>query len=290
MRVEDAPPRQRSPARREGTEAPAVSVLMGVRDGAPWVGEAVQSVLAQTAPDLELIVVDDGSADATGDLLAAIKDSRLRIERQAPTGLTRALNRALRLARAPLLARLDADDLALPERLARQQAFLAAHPEVGLLGTAAREVDRAGREIALVTPPREDRAIRRALIRENPFVHSSVVVRRAALERVGGYDESLPVAQDYDLWMRLSRVTALANLAEPLVIRRLVPGRVSAARDTARIRAELRVRWRAVRAGAYPRWCLLFLVKPLAALALPTPLRVVIRRRLRTAASEPVGE
>ena len=128
-------------------------------------------------------------------------------------GLTEALGAALGLARAPLVARLDADDIALPERLERQRAFLGAHPDVGLLGTAAREVDAAGRELAVVRPPTDDPAIRCALIRRNPFVHSSVMMRRAAVERAGGYDPAFPVAQDYDLWMRMSRVTRMANLS-----------------------------------------------------------------------------
>jgi len=254
---------------------------MSVRNGAPWVREAVESVLAQTAPDLELIVIDDGSTDATPDLLTALRDPRLRVERQPPAGLTLALNRALKLARAPLLARLDADDLAVPDRVARQRTFLDSHPEVGLLGTGAREVDPSGREMGIVSPPVEDAAIRRALIRENPFVHSSVMMRRSALLRVGGgYDETLPVAQDYDLWMRMSRITRLANLSAPLVVRRLVAGRVSAERDAERLATEVRVRWRAVRSGTYPWWCAVFLLKPLAALVLPRPLRGLLRRRL----------
>lgn len=253
---------------------------MGVRNGAPWVGEAVASILAQTLGDLELIVVDDGSADATADLLAAVGDRRLRVERQPHQGLTRALIRGFALARAPLVARLDADDWALPERLARQRAFLDAHPDVGLLGAGAREVDASGREVAVIRPPEDDAAIRRALIRRNPFVHSSVVVRREVAERAGGYDASFAVAQDYDLWMRMSRVTRLANLAEPLVVRRLIPGRVSAERDSARLRAEARVRWHAVRSGAYPLWCVLFALRPALALALPLPLRWALRRSL----------
>ncbi len=260
---------------------PAVSALMGVRDGVPWVWDAVESLLAQTAPDLEVIVVDDGSTDGTPDLLRAIPDPRLRVERQPPAGLTRALNRALGLARAPLLARLDADDLALPERLARQQAFLAAHPEVGLLGTGAREVDAGGREVARVTPPADDAGIRRALIRRNPFVHSSVVMRRAAVERVAGYDERLPVAQDYELWMRLSRVTRLANLPEPLVIRRLLPGRVSARREADRLAAEARVQWRARALGRLP---LVVPRLPPEAAGRPGPAGVAARRRAAAAA------
>ena len=261
----------------EGVRAPAVSVLMAVFDGAAWVGAAVESALGQTLGDLEVIVVDDGSTDATADVLASIRDPRLRIERRARAGLTRSLNRALELARAPLLARLDADDLALPERLARQRQFLEAHPEVGLLGTGAREVDPAGREVRIVQPPVDDGAIRRQLIRANPFVHSSVIMRRAVLGRVGPYDPSFPVAQDYELWMRLAGVTRLANLPEPLVIRRLTPGRVTSVRDADRLHAEARVRWRAVRSGVYPWWCAVFALRPLAARALPRAWRRALR-------------
>jgi glycosyltransferase involved in cell wall biosynthesis len=250
---------------------------MAVFDGAPWVGAAVESLLTQTLADLDVIVIDDGSTDETPEVLAALHDPRLRVERHPRAGLTRSLVRALELARAPLVARLDADDLALPERLARQRQFLDAHPDVGLLGTAAREVDVTGREVAIVRPPVDDAAIRRALIRANPFVHSSVIMRRAALDRAGGYDPSFPVAQDYDLWMRLARVTRLANLPEPLVIRRLAPGRVSAVRDDDRLRAEARVRWRAVRSHAYPWWCAVYALRPLAALALPGAWRRALR-------------
>ena len=259
---------------------PAVSVLMGVWNGAPQVREAIESVLSQTVADLELIVVDDDSTDATPAILASFRDPRLQVVRRARGGLTSALNAALSLSRAPLLARLDADDVALPERLARQRAFLDAHPDVGVLGSAAREVDAEGREVAVVRPPESDGAIRRMLIRRNPFVHSSVMMRRAAVERAGGYDVSLPVAQDYDLWMRMSRLVGLANLPDVLVVRRLLPGRVSVERDSDRLRAEARVRWRAVASGAYPWWASVFAARPAVALLLPPRLRRAARRIL----------
>ena len=259
---------------------PAVAVLMSVHNGAPWVREAIASVLAQTERDLELIVVDDGSTDDTPAVVAGAVagEPRVRVVRQAHAGLTRALNRGLALATAPLVARLDADDVARPERLARQRAFLDAHADIGLLGTACREVDAADRELRVVLPPAEDAAIRRALIRRNPFVHSSVMFRRAIATAAGGYDESLAVAQDYDLWMRLSRVTRMANLGDVLVTRRLVAGRVGVARDDDRLRTEARVRWRAVRAGLYPWWCAVFAARAAVALALPPSLRRALRR------------
>ena len=261
--------------------APRVSVLMGVRDGAAHVREAVDSILAQTLADLELIVLDDGSTDGTVAILSAVRDPRVRVERRPPEGLTRALNHALGRARAPLVARLDADDVARPERLARQVAFLARHPDVGVVGSGADEVDAAGRLVRTVTPPPDDAMIRRALIRANQFVHSTIVARRALLERVGGYDAGMPVAQDYDLWLRLAPLTRFANVPEALVMRRLLPGRVSATREDDRLRAEMRARWRAVRRGTYPWWTAAWAARAAIALAAPRPVRATWRRAAR---------
>jgi hypothetical protein len=129
-----------------------------------------------------------------------------------------------------------------------------------------------------VVPPVGDADIRRALIRRNVFVHSSVMVRRQALVAAGGYDAAFPVAQDYDLWLRLARITRLANLPEPLVVRRLLPGRISATREADRLRAEARVRWRELRAGHYPPWCVVFALRPRLALVLPAAARQAWRR------------
>ena len=266
---------------------PAVSVVMAVYNGEPWLGEALASVLGQSLVDLELIVVDDGSTDGTSERLAAITDPRLRVLRQPRGGQTRALNLGLRAASAPLIARIDADDVALPERLERQASFLVAHADVGLLGTAAREIAPDGSVVQTLVPPRDDRALRRALCRSNPFIHSSVMFLRRALADAGGaYDESFAVAQDYELWLRMSRVTRLASLDEPLVLRRLAPGRLSSARDTTRLRDEVVAKLRALRSGAVPAWSAVFVAKPLGALMLPTPLRRAVRAVLAGAPSQ----
>ena len=260
---------------------PALSVVTAVYNGEPWLAEALDSIVGQTFHDFEFIVVDDGSVDGTAEILAARGDPRVRVIRQARAGQTRALNRGLALASAPVLARMDADDVSLPDRFAKQLAFLGGHPEVGLLGTGSREISGTGRALRLIAPPADDCLIRRALIRANPFVHSSVMFRRAALEAAGGYDERFAVAQDYDLWLRMSRVTRLANLPEPLVLRRVAAGQLSSAQDTTRLRDEVGARVRALRDRAYPLWCAVFLVKPLCALALPPRVRHLLRQRLR---------
>lgn len=256
---------------------PIVSVIMAVYNGEPWIAEAIDSILGQTLTDFELIVVDDGSTDDTVRILGQRGDRRITVLRQERGGQTAALNRGLRVARAPLLARLDADDVALPDRLERQVAFLAADPDIGLLGTGCREIAPSGLVVRTVRPPADDATLRRRLIRANPFIHSSVMFRRSVVEATGVYDESFAVAQDYDLWLRMSGVTRMATVPEPLVLRRLAPGRLSSVRDSTRLRDELVARLRAVRAGTYRPWNVVFAVRPLCALAVPTNLRRVLR-------------
>ena len=259
---------------------PAVSVVMTVHNGEPWTSEAIDSVLKQSFDDFELLIVDDGSSDATPQVLQRITDPRVRVISQPQTGQTRALNRALREAMAPLIARMDADDVALPDRLTRQVTFLHEHAGVGLLGTACHEISASGEILRTLTPPAEDRGLRRLLVRTNPFIHTSVVFRRAVLAKSGPYDERFVVAQDYDLWLRLSRFTRLASLAEPLVLRRMVPGQLSSARDTTRLREDIRVKLQALRSGDYPAWNAVYLAKPLLGLALPLGARRGVRELL----------
>lgn len=201
---------------------PAVSVVMPVRDGAPWLSEACLSILGQSLANLELIVIDDGSSDASPDILSALAaaDRRLRWQRQAPLGLVAALDHGLGLAEAPLLARLDADDVALPTRLALQSAFMAAHPDVVLLGSWAHRIDAGGRRLGRLDPPTAHHDLVRQLAARNPFVHSTVMMRTAAARRIGGYRAACDGAEDYDLWLRLSEQGSVAILGEPLVLYR----------------------------------------------------------------------
>jgi glycosyltransferase involved in cell wall biosynthesis len=250
---------------------------MGTYKAVAWLGGAVASVLDQAFGDLQLIVIDDGSTDETLAVVAAVRAPRPRVERQPRSGLMRALIRALAFARAPLLPSPDDDDLVAPDRPARLRAFLLAHPEVG--PGATREVDADGRERRIIRPPADHWTLRTMLMRRNPFVHSLMVMRRDLVERAGGYDAALPVAQDYDFWLRLSELTRMANLPDVPATRRFLPDRVTVRREGERLRAESRARWRAVRRGAYPPSCAVFALRPALALAVQPRIQRWLRSR-----------
>jgi glycosyltransferase involved in cell wall biosynthesis len=226
-----------------------VSVVMPVFNAAEYLEAALESVLVQTLGDLELIVVDDGSTDASPEILerATAGDARVRVVRnQGNSGIVVALNNGWRLARSRYVARMDADDVALPDRLERQVDFLDAHPEVAAVGGAVTILDARGLKGATVTYPGSSAAIRRALPRYNCFAHPAVTIRRAALEAVGGY--RYDHVEDYDLWLRLDERFDLANLQEVVLLYRQHIRQISfraveeQARRTLAVRAAARIR------------------------------------------------
>ena len=259
---------------------PLVSVVMSVYDGERFLPAALASILAQTLRRLELIVVDDGSTDRSAEILAAVDDPRVVVLRRPHAGLAPALNAAIARARAPLIARMDADDVSDPDRLERQYQYLLGHERVGLLGTAVRLEDFAGRDLGTWRPPTEDADIRRRIIRSNPFAHPSVMFRRTVFEAAGGYRADMPVAQDYDLWLRMLTRARGANLARALLLRRLGPGQFGTPAETRQIRWALKARVAALRRGDYPAWQAAYLLRPLVAAALPGSLRQAVRRIL----------
>lgn len=204
---------------REGDRPPAVSVLMPVRNCAAYLGEALQSLAAQTFGDFEIIVVDNGSSDDTRDILRAWarREPRLRAYRLRRPGLARSLNFAASKARAPLLARLDGDDIAAPGRLAAQVEAMRARPALGLLGSGAEMIDSRGRSVGSLDRPTSDSGLRKFLRTGCAFVHSSVMMRREVFLAAGGYRKGLNVAEDYDLWLRMAEHAQIANLPERLV-------------------------------------------------------------------------
>lgn len=201
---------------------PLVSVLLAVHNGGPLLDEAIYSILAQTLTDFELLVIDDGSTDDSYHRAAAFNDPRIRILRnETNIGLTRSLNRGLAEARGEYVARQDADDISLPNRLAAQVQFLRANHDVVLVGTGAVRINPKGARIGTNDMPSTHEAIRWASLVDNPFLHTSVMFRRAVVQQErGGYNEEFVVCQDYDLWNRLAAKHRVANLPERLVLMR----------------------------------------------------------------------
>jgi glycosyltransferase involved in cell wall biosynthesis len=184
---------------------------------------ALESVLRQTVSDLELLVIDDGSSDATPSVLEAVDDRRLRIFRnEERLGLAKSLNRGLDEARGRFVARLDADDVALPRRLERQLARMRSVPSVGVVGSAVVDLDDTDRPGALHVMPSGASAVRWAALFSSPFYHPSVLADREVLERHSlRYDPEYLESEDYDLWTRLLEHEEGDNLEEPLLLYRV---------------------------------------------------------------------
>jgi glycosyltransferase involved in cell wall biosynthesis len=197
---------------------PRVRVVIPTFNNARFVGAAIQSVLEQSVGDFEVVVVDDGSTDATREVVEAIRDRRVVYRRQENQGPSAARNNALRDATNELVAFLDADDLWLPEKLARQLALVDASPAVGLVHGAYVVVDEQGRELVRRLGPGLTGRVADRLAVENLVSGSAstALVRRALLDRVGLFDESLRGGEDWDVWFRVARVSELAYVPEPI--------------------------------------------------------------------------
>lgn len=212
-----------------GDGIPRVSVLLPVYNGAPYLAEAIDSILNQTWRDFELIIINDGSKDESADIIRRYDDPRIRFFEQENQGLAATLNRAASLSQGLYLARQDQDDVSYPERFNKQVAFLDAHPSCGMVGTWAliREGDvdsDRGHE-----HPAENAVLKFDLIFNNPFVHSSMMIRKTAFDAVGGYstDSDRQPPEDYELWSRIARHADVANIPEILLIYREVPSSMS---------------------------------------------------------------
>ncbi len=214
---------------------PRVAVLMPARDAAHTVRSAARSILRQTLRDLALVVVDDGSSDATPAVLAALaeRDRRVAVVRGPGEGIARALVRGLARCDAEVVARMDADDLAHPRRLERQLAALAASPRLWAVGSQVRAFPRGAvrdgmrRYVAWVNELTTPELARRDLLVEAPLVHPAAAIRRDALARLDGWRDG-PFPEDYDLWLRLTEAGgALANVPEPLLLWRESAGRAT---------------------------------------------------------------
>ncbi len=214
----------------KNSSVPGVTVLMPVFNGARFLRKAIESILRQTHRDFELLIINDGSTDRSRDIVLSYDDPRITfVENSENMGLAAALNAGIRLAKYELVARQDADDISLPDRLAMQVDFLERNQSVALVGTQATIIDQQGFRAGLVL----DRActhdsIRWDLLFDNGFTHTSVMFRGSIVAQLGGYDSTFRYCQDYALWTQIARHHCVANLDVCLVQYRVHPfGRMS---------------------------------------------------------------
>lgn len=199
---------------------PIISVLIPVYNCRPYLGAAMDSILSQSFEDFEVVVIDDGSTDGSSEDLAALasKDARIKIFQQENQGLPKALRRGQQECRGRYIARMDGDDIATPDRLAKQLAYMEQNPDVGICGAYGRTVDSEGDPMQIFQPPLEHGAIDAKLMegRASAIIHPLAFMRKEALERAGGYriDEEL---EDLGLFLRLAETTQMANIPEVML-------------------------------------------------------------------------
>jgi glycosyltransferase involved in cell wall biosynthesis len=203
------------------TSPPPISVLMPVYNAERYVAEAVQSILAQTFADFEFLIIDDGSKDRSRAILEefAARDSRIRLVSRPNTGIVKALNEGLALASGELVARMDADDIALPERLAKQRQYLGDHPECVMAGSRVLVIDPKGMPLTIMSDALTHEQIVDGFLagRGQLVHHPAVMYRRRVVLEIGAYREIFDEAEDLDLFLRLAEVGRIVNMEEPLL-------------------------------------------------------------------------
>ncbi|MDR0462750.1 MAG: glycosyltransferase [Pseudomonadales bacterium] len=205
--------------------SPLVSVIIPAYDAEQYIDVAIESILKQTYPNFELILINDGSRDTTLKKMNAWKrkDRRIKIINNIKNlGVATACNLGIKTATGKYLARLDADDWSYPNRIAKQVTYLEKHPKVVLLGSAMEICDHNLRSVDMRHYPRTDQLIRKRIFSFNPFCSSSVMMKTDILKQVDGYDSAHIVCEDYDLYFRLGMIGRLANLANVLVKHRTI--------------------------------------------------------------------
>jgi Glycosyl transferase family 2 len=221
------------PLRNEGgsesMKTPMVSVVMSVFNGERFLPEAIESILGQTFRDFEFIIIDDGSMDGSAAILDSYRegDTRIRVYHEKHAGLVKSLNRGCGLALGKYLGRMDADDVASPDRLALQVDFMESHAKVGVVGGTVEWIDTTGKSLGIYPYPADDREIKAGLLYDCVLWHPTVLLRKEVFARAGGYRDGVFGAEDYDLWLRIADHFQLANIQAVVLKYRIHPYQVS---------------------------------------------------------------
>ena len=256
-----------------------ISVLMSVYNEEKYLRFSIESILNQSFDDFEFIITDDKSNDGSLDILKeyAEKDPRIKIiEHSKQLRLAYSLNEQIEIAKGIYLARMDGDDIAHPDRLEKQVKFLEENKDIGMVGSYCREIDNNGKFVSLWKRPTSDQKIKKTILKLNPFLHSSIMIRKVAIIEAGLYNTDCKYAQDYDLWLRVAAKYKLANINEPLLDFRVDWKKLEHKNREAR-KSKLEILYRHIRSGNYPVWYFIYLVRPFILYILPTNMTILLK-------------
>src|SRR3989339_247756 len=235
---------------------PAISVLMSVYNGEKFLAESVRGILSQTFKDFEFVIVNDGSTDQTSELLSelVIADSRIKLIKNSQNlGLTRSLNSGLRQCTGKYIARMDADDVSAPNRFVKQFEYMENNPQTVLCGALGWYINEAGDRVGEKNLPTAYGDIKKKLLFNNQFIHSSLFIQRDILEREGGYSEDFKTSQDYELILRLADKYSVVNLPDRLINWRVRHGSLSWS-DKRQEWDAIHARWRGITEYNFSIW------------------------------------
>ncbi len=196
---------------------PKVTVLMSVYNGEKYLREAIDSILSQTFKDFEFLILNDGSTDKTAEILKSYQDPRIKIiNNEKNIGLTKSLNKGLKIAKGNYIARQDADDISLPTRFEEELKFLKKNSNVALVGTDYFLINEKDKIINTINCLTENRKLKEKLLEGNQFAHGSIIFKKECIEKIGMYREEFKFAQDFDFTLRITEEFDVANIPKSL--------------------------------------------------------------------------
>lgn len=246
---------------------PLVSVILPVfNQKKEYLEKSIKSILEQTFADFELLIIDDGSTDH--DCLETLKrcsekDQRIKIIKNGTnSGIIYSLNHGLEESKGTFIARMDSDDIAFPERLQKQLAFLKKHPGYDLIGSWAVVIDETDKEMGSIQFPADYETIKKTILYRNPIMHPTWMFRRSLIESVGKYDKTAINAEDYEFLLRIARNHRIANIPEVLLKYRFNTHGLSFGKNKIQEKNAIKIRFRALKRYDYPLWQAFYLIYP----------------------------
>ena len=258
---------------------PKVSIIIPTYNQSQYLEEAMESVLNQTYQNIEIIIVDDGSTDNTSEVVKSF-DNKIIYIPQKNKGASSARNAGIKKAQGQYVAFLDSDDMWIKNKLEKQIKFIQNNPEIGLLGTGCYQMVDINKMIYKKIFPAKNEILQKDLIKYNPFIQSSVIIRKDIFNDIGLYDEKFKESEDYDLWLRIAQKYKVANIQEALVTKKYYEKGLSKDKDNKQLYFVLKAKKNAIKRGQYSKLYYFYILKSWIFMKMPFFMRKFIRKHL----------